>query len=110
MTDLEKCEALIEKRRYVCCDVGSIKVITIEGAQFLINIGGDGEGAYHVCSSWDEVPAFYHDTNIVLLNCFKIMLWDCYDRYDQPGEEVKTTYCRVLKSGRSIIFLNLYQD
>lgn len=107
MTDFEKCEVLIDERRLVSADIGSIKVITIEGAELLINIGGDGEGAYNICTSWDEVPSYYHDTDIVLLNDFKIMTWDCYNRYDQPGEEVKTTYCRVLKSGMSVIFLNL---
>ena len=107
MTDIEKCEVLIDKRRYVSADIGSIKVITKEGSSFLINIGGDSGGCYSICTSWNEVPSYYKDTDIVLLNDFKIMLRDCYDRYDQPGEEVKADYCRILKSGRSVIFLNL---
>lgn len=107
MADFEKLELLLGNRRFVSADIGSIKIITKEGSSFLINIGGDGEASYNICTSWDEVPSFYRDTDIVLLNDFKVMLRDCYDCYDKLGEEVKTVYCRVLISGRSVIFLNL---
>lgn len=110
LKEQEKREALHNKQVKIDADIASIKVFTSKDSAILINTGSDGTCKYAICTSWDEVPSYYKDTDIVLLNDFKIMHYDCYDRYDQPGEEVKTTYCRILKSGMSVIFLNLYQD
>lgn len=110
MTDLEKRRALHCKNVAVDADIASIKVYTSKESAILINTGSDGICSYAVCNYWNEVPGYYRDTEIVLLNDFKVMYYDCYERYDQPGEEVKTTFCRVLKSGTSVIFLNLYRD
>lgn len=110
LKEQEKREELHKKQVKVDADIASIKVFTSKNSAILINTGSDGTCKYAICNSWDEVPTYYKDTDIVLLNNFKIMHYDCYNNYDQPGEEVKTTYCRILKSGMSIIFLNLYQN